>query len=221
MMRIILLAVMLSSALPVFAQGTIDKHGRYIPAKEEIEANERMGESLRKPTFIRLRLVFLNPNTDETTDFAPPYKSTDRISVRVILNHYFNGPITVVETRNQYRDLQLELLRDGDVVPYKKETQEQVDRALSEPPNDSSLPVQFLPEKDYALRRIDLSDWYKTLLPGHYQLNVRRRFAWRGEWAQSDSVTFDISPTIGESRFYRSHDNSHRATSDERERESL
>jgi hypothetical protein len=99
-----------------------------------------------------------------------------------------------MESLNQYRDLQLELMRDGDVVPYKKEAQEQFNRALSEPPNGSAAPIHFLPEKDYTLRRIDLSDWYKTLLPGHYQLTVRRRFAWEGEWVQSDSITFDIGP---------------------------
>jgi hypothetical protein len=195
MMRMVLLAITISFALPVFAQGTIDKHGRYIPTQEEIEADKRMAESLRSPSFIRLRLVFLNPDTDETSYFAPPYKSTDRIAIRVILNHYFNGPITVIESLNQCRDLQLELLRDGDIIPYKKEAQEQVDRALSEPSNGSSAPVQLLPEKDYALQRINLSDWYKTLWAGHYQLTVRRRFVWGGEWVQSDSITFDISPS--------------------------
>lgn len=210
MMRIVLLAITFSVALQVYAQGTIDKHGRYIPTQEEIEANQRMAESLRSPTFIRLQLVFLNPNTDETIDLAPPYKSVDRIAIRVILNHYFNGPITIVESRNQYRDFQLELLRDGDVVPYRKVAQKQVDRALSEPPNDSSAPIQFLPAKDYALQRINLSDWYKTLAPGHYQLTVRRRFVSKGEWAQSDAITFDISPTTGELKADRYPDNSDR-----------
>ena len=105
MMRIVFLAITVSFALPVFAQGTIDKHGRYIPTQEEIEANKRMAESRRSPTFIRLRLVFLNPHTDERSDLAPPYKSADRIAIRVILNHYFIGPITIVESRNRYRDL--------------------------------------------------------------------------------------------------------------------
>jgi hypothetical protein len=124
----------------------------------------------------------------------PSYEATDRIAIQVILSHYFNGPITIIESLNQYRDLQLELLRDGDVVLYKKEAQEQLDRALSEPFNDSSAPIQFLPEKNYA-QRINLSDWYQTLLPGHYQLTVKRRFVWGGEWVHSDSITFDISPT--------------------------
>jgi hypothetical protein len=195
MMRIVLLAITFSVALQVHAQGTIDKHGRYIPTQEEIEANQRMAESLRSPTFIRLRLVFLNPNTDETSDLAPPYKSADRIAIRVILNHYFNGPITIVESRNQYRDLQLELLRDGDVVPYKKEAQQGSKRALTEPPNDGSKTIQLLPGRDYTLPlRINLSDWYKPLLPGHYQLTFKRRFVWGGEWVQSDSITFVVGP---------------------------
>jgi hypothetical protein len=165
-MRILLWMVIISFPLSVFSQGTIDKHGRYIPTQEEIEANQRMAESLRSPTFIRLRLVFLDPNTDETSDLAPPYKSANRIAIRVILNHYFNGPITIVESRNQYRDLQLELLRDGDVVPYKKEAQQGVTRALTEPPNEGSKTTQLLPGRDYMLPlRINLSDWYKPLLP--------------------------------------------------------
>ena len=193
MMRLVLLAITIGFALPVFAQGTIDKHGRYISTEEEIEASKRMAESLRSPDFIRLRLVFLNPNTDETSYLAPPYKSTDRIAIRVILSHHFNGPVTIVQSVNQYRDLQLELLRDGDIVPYMKEAQDRVDRTLSEPPNESSASVQFLSEKDYALQLINLSDWYKTLLADHYQLTVKRRFVWGGELVQSDSLTFDIS----------------------------
>lgn len=192
-MRIIFLAITFSFALPIFAQGTIDKHGRYIPTEEEIEANKRMGEKLRHPTLVRLRLVFLNPNTGETSDLAPPYKSTDRIAIRVILNNYFDSPLTVIEYLDQYVDLQLELMRDGDVVPYKKEAQKQVDRALSELPNGSNAPAQLLPGKDYKSRPIDLSDWYETLLPGHYHLTVKRRFVWGGDWVQSDAITFDIS----------------------------
>jgi hypothetical protein len=99
-----------------------------------------------------------------------------------------------MEYLNQHADLQLELLRDGEIVPYKKEAQTQVDKALTELPNGSNAPAHFLPNKDYKLRRIDLSDWYETLLPGHYQLTVKRRFVWGGEWAQSDAVIFDIGP---------------------------
>jgi len=42
MMKFVSLAITISFALPVFAQSTIDKHGRYIPTQEEIEANKRM-----------------------------------------------------------------------------------------------------------------------------------------------------------------------------------
>jgi hypothetical protein len=194
MMRVLLLTLILSCPLSVFAQGTIDKDGRLITTKEQIEANERMAESLRKPTFIRLRLAFLKPNTDETTDLAPPYKSGDPISIRMILNHFFNGPIIITDYLNSYTDRELELLRDGDVVPYTKEAQQGVKRARTEPPNDGSRTTQLLPERDYTLPMIYLSDWYETLLPGHYQLTVKRRFVWGGEWVTSDSITFDVGP---------------------------
>lgn len=192
MIRIVILASIIGFSLPVLAQGKIDKHGRYVPTPEEIASNKLMAESLRNPDFIRLRLLFLNPNTDQSTDFAPRYNSGDLISFRLILFHFFNGPITVTDSLNKYRDFELELLRDGEIVPYKKEAQKQVDRVLTEPPNGSAAPIQFLPNKDYTLQRIDLSDWYKALLPGHYQLTARRRFVWGGEWVQSDSIIFDI-----------------------------
>jgi hypothetical protein len=185
--------VILALSLTVFAQRSIDKQARHVPTKDEIEANERMAESLRSPTFIRLRLLFLNPNTDETSDLAPPYKSGDPIAIRLILNHFFNGPITFTDYLNQYRNLQLELLRDGDVVPYKTEVQQSVERARIEPPNDGSATRRYVPEKDYVLQRINLSEWYQTLLPAHYQLTVKRRFVWDGEWVQSDSITFDVA----------------------------
>lgn len=200
MIRIVILASIIGFSLPVLAQGTIDKHGRYVPTQEEIESNKRMIENLRNPDFIRLRLVFLNPNTDQTTDFAPRYNSGDPISFRLILFHFFNGPITVTDSLNKYRDFEVELLRDGDVVPYSKEARRYVKRARTEPPNDSSSTMQLLPDKDYVLRRISLSDWYETLLPGHYQLTVKQRFVSGGEWVHSDSITFDIGPdrSIGE-----------------------
>ena len=194
MFRLFLLAVMVSFAIPILAQEPIDKHDRYSPTPEQIETSKRMGEILRKATFIRLRLVFSNPNTGETSDLAPAYKSGDRIAIRVILNHSYNGPISCEESRNQYKDLQLELLRDGDVVPYNKEAQLRVEKTSTEPPNDSSMFRQLPPEKDHILRTINLLDWYETLLPGHYQLTAKRRFVWGGEWVQSESLTFDVGP---------------------------
>ena len=143
---------------------------------------------------IRLRLVFLNPNNDETSDVAPAYKSGDRIAIRLNLNHSLNEPITFTDFANKYRDMELELRRDGDVVRYSKEVQRSVERTRIEPPNESSATRQYLHEKDYVLRRIDLPEWYDNLLPGHYQLIVKRRFVWGGEWVSSDSIIFDVGP---------------------------
>ena len=192
MMRIVLVAVTLCFAVPAVAQDRVDKQGRYVATTEEVELNARMAESLRSPTFIRLRLVFLNPNTDEKSDLAPPFKSTDRIAICVILNHYFHSPITILESLNQYSNVQIELLRNGDVVPLNKEARKRVDSALTDPPAGASAAIQLLPGKEYELQRINLSDWYKTLWPGQYQLTVKRRFVWDGEWVQSDAIIFEI-----------------------------
>ena len=55
------------------------------------------------------------------------------------------------------------------------------------------LRFSFFLKKDYTLQRIDLSEWYKPLVPGHYQLTVKRQFVRGGDWIQSDSINFDIT----------------------------
>jgi hypothetical protein len=41
---------------------------------------------------------------------------------------------------------------------------------------------------------INLDQWYEPLQSGRYQLVVRKRFVWDGDWVQSNPVLFDVLP---------------------------
>jgi len=47
---------------------------------------------------------------------------------------------------------------------------------------------------EYSLYQISLKDWYGSLGSGRYQLTIRRRFVWDGDWVQSNLVIFEIQP---------------------------
>jgi hypothetical protein len=193
------LALIFAGVISVFGQhGTIDKFGRYNPDPQEEETNKRNFELLLKPSFIKLRLVLLKPETDQQSNSAPayPYPYKTPIAVQLILTQYSSVPITLTEYANGFRDTQLELLRDGEKVTYAKKARQAIELVNSEPPSESSNFIEIIPERDYRFTRIDLSKWYGNLLPGHYYLTVRKRFAWGGDWVQSESLTFDIASAV-------------------------
>ncbi len=94
----------------------------------------------------------------------------------------------------QYRP---ELSRDGDLVSYTKSAQEKVDQAEREivPRSGSVASITLAPGRESRGFLVNLEGWYESpLRPGHYQLIVRKRFAWNGDWVESNPVTFDVIP---------------------------
>jgi hypothetical protein len=87
-----------------------------------------------------------------------------------------------------------ELFRDGELLAYTKEAQAYADRTENEPANGSGAGANLLPGREYPYRQVRLENWYEPLGPGHYQITVRRRFIWAGDWLQSTPCTFDILP---------------------------
>lgn len=93
-------------------------------AKEEFRSfvkSERGEELSGFGTFVRIKIVFLNPNNDEISALAPPYKRKDRVTLQLVMNHSFNRPLSLEQSMDSFRHLQLELRRDGDVVAFTKE----------------------------------------------------------------------------------------------------
>ncbi len=51
-----------------------------------------------------------------------------------------------------------------------------------------------MPNREYDWLALRLTDWYRPLRPGRYQLIVRKRFVPNGDWAESNALTFDVIP---------------------------
>lgn len=192
-----LCASILLLTVSVCAQSKIEEHEVQRPKEEELAANKRMTEALRHPALITLRLVSIPRDFSkegEPTDTPAPYRQGDWIDFQLMISHSFSEPLLIWQELDPYYNLRPELIKDGDLVPYKKETQENVDRKERELPNGSAAPSRLPPGREYEWQRVDLEDWYKPLGPGRYQLTVRRRFTWDGDWLQSSPVIFDVLP---------------------------
>jgi len=187
-----LLAFALSCVLSISAQGTINDRGQYVPTAEELASSKRLHEALLNPDFITLRLMFLDPNTDEQTAIPPVYTAKHRVVIALMLVHSFNDPIRFSQSRDPFTDVQLELLRNGERMPLTKRAQHRTERSEADPSRDSVV-GEFLPGKEYKLLQLDLNLWYGTLSSGQYQLTVRRRFVSGGAWVNSDSIMFNVN----------------------------
>jgi hypothetical protein len=189
-----LCAAILGLALSVCAQGTINEHGVYHPSEEEVAANKRLNELLRKPSFITLRLVSIPQSfsREKPSDTPPPYTIGDWISFQLLISQSLSETVVVWNHLWPYYEFRPELYKDGDILPYSKKAQERVERADRQPRSGSGGPTQLDPGREFELAIVRIDDWYELLGPGHYQLTVRKRFTGDGDWVQSNPVTFDV-----------------------------
>lgn len=191
--RIFLFPIMLSLTFSVFAQGQPPEAATNKDQEEEVAANKRLAEIMRKPSFINLRLVSISKDPNESpTDTPPPYKVGDQIDFQLLMTQTLWEPIVIWQMLDPYDNLRLDLTRDGDVVAYSKKATENIARTESKPPSGSGAPVQLQPGLEVEWARVQLRDWYKPLDPGRYHLTVRRRFTWDGEWIESNPIVFVV-----------------------------
>ena len=179
--------LILAATFSVLAQGTASQ-----------ESSNRLIELLRHPTFIKLRLVCIS-QAGGLTDAPPAYKEKEFISCQSFITQNSSEQIMIWNELNLYYEYRVELIRDGEMVSYSKEAKEGIETAESRPPNGSSAPLVMEPGREYSLRYINLKEWYGSLSPGRYQLTLRRRFVWDGDWVQSNPVIFEIEPRTPES----------------------
>lgn len=189
-----LCVVTLGLASSVSAQGTIDEHGVYRGTEEEIAANKRLGELLRHPIFMTLRLTSIphDVSREISSDTPPPYTVGDGIDFKLLLSQSLAETIVIWNTMWPYHEIRPELIRDGDILPLSKTAQERVDRASTESPSGSMALIHLAQGRQCEWLKIKLEDWYEPLIPGHYQLSVRQRFIDDGDWIQSNPVIFDV-----------------------------
>lgn len=179
--------LILAATFSVLGQGTATQ-----------ESSNRLIKLLRHPTFVTLRLV-CQSKAGEFSDAPPPYKEKEFINCQSFITQNASEQITIWNELNLYYEYRVDLIRDGDTVSYSKEAKEGIEIAERRPPSGSSAPLDMEPGREYSLRGINLKEWYGTLSPGRYQLTLRRRFVWDGDWVQSNSVIFQIEPRKPES----------------------
>lgn len=159
---------------------------------EVIASNARLQDLLRKPDFITLRLTY-GYAYEKPVDKPEPYKVGDSMYFELLVNQSLFEKITIEASRWAHYEYRPELSRDGEILSYSKEAKKAVDKADHEPPSWSTIPLNLELGREHRWT-VRLEDWYDRLGPGHYQLTVRKRFAWDGDWVQSNSVTFDVQP---------------------------
>ena len=191
-----LCVTILALTLSAFGQGTIDKYGVYHPTDEEIADNKRIAELLRHPSLISLRLVSIPHDAprEKPSDTPGPYKVKQLIDFQLLITQTSLEKIVIENYLNPYYEYRSELIRDGDVVPYTQRAKEMAETYERRPPDGSMYPVTIERARERFWTRVNLEDWYEPLGPGHYQLTVRKRFAWDGDWVQSNPVVFDVQP---------------------------
>ena len=170
--------VIIFSTLSVLAQDT----------NQDLTATTRLIELLRRPSHITLRLS-MPPNDQEKQYYEKAF-----ISFEVFMTQNSSESLTIWEEANPYYQCRPELTRNGEIVPYTKEGQKGAQIADTQPYNGSARLFVMKPGQEYTLPPINLDDWYQPLEPGRYQLIVRRRFVWDGDWVESNPILFDVLP---------------------------
>jgi hypothetical protein len=187
----------LSIALSVHAQGTVDKDGVYHPTEQEIANNKRIAELFRHPTFITLRLASMPRDVprEEPSTTPSPYTNDQWLHFQIFITQNSAETFVIGNYGGPYYQYRPELSRDGDIVPYTKDVQEKVLRAEREPYSGSVASTTLVPGRESRSHSVNFEDWYESpLSPGRYQLVVRKRFVPNGDWAESNPVTFDVVP---------------------------
>ena len=179
--------LILVATFSVLAQGTASQ-----------ENAKRLMELLRHPTFVTLRLVCIS-QAGKLTDAPPAYKEKEFITCQSFITQNSSEQIMIWNELNLYYEYRVDLISDGEIVSYAKEAKEGIELAERRPPSGSSAPLDMEPGREYSLRYINLKEWYGSLGPGRYQLTIRRRFVWDGDWVQSNPVIFEIEPRKPES----------------------
>lgn len=187
-----LCAFVLSTAVSIHGQGTIDKHGAYHSTDKEIAISQHLLELLRHPTFITLRLLASPRDVprENLTDTPSPYKVKDWISFQLFITQNSTEAITFWSSVDPYYQSRPELMRDGESVPYSKKAQ--VEIVEPQLPSGSGAPITLEPGREHPSNYVNLDDWYDPLTPGFYQLRVRKRFAWDGDWVTSTPIYFEV-----------------------------
>jgi hypothetical protein len=193
--KIVALAVLLSTGGRLAAGQDQSKKQSEWEAKAVAQMSEearRKYERLKHPTFAQLELLPRLPELSESPeDVSKPYHVGDKIFFRLLVTNTSTEDVGFTNADYYYYD-RPQLLRDGEVVPYRDglaELLKKVDKTFG----DTSR-AYLIPPHGTAEVTVKIEDWYGPLEPGRYLLTVKRRFVWGGEWIESPSLMFEVVP---------------------------
>jgi hypothetical protein len=158
-----------------------------------VEAAKQRYDRLRRADFASIEVRRIPPELNQPAEeVARHFKTNERIMFQIVLTNISNTPISfpIGDNRKQLRP---KLIRDGDLVPYRKSLDELLTQKEKEPMFTSAKGATLKPG-DNVVTYLDLKDWYEPLKHGHYQLSVKERFIWDGQWVESSSITFEVDP---------------------------
>jgi hypothetical protein len=182
----------------VLGQGSVDEYGGYRPTEEEIEHNKRILELWKHPTFVTLRLTSVRRDSqnEESSTTPSPYYSDERMDFLLFMTQNSTETLSITSSSGgSFRQYKPYLIRDGEVVLFSDEAQRNIKRAEAEVLSGSRIAKFLEPGHEYRVDRLSLDSWYDyPVRPGHYQLTIKRRFAFDGDWVESNPVTFDVVP---------------------------
>jgi hypothetical protein len=161
-------------------------------SREELRArNMRLHDRLNKPDFITLRLTYSDA-LGRSIDTPQSYQVGDSFAFQLFITQSLSEQIELEVMLDSFCDTRTELFKDGDRVPYSKVAQRHIQNVENLSPGGSAGPLTLPAGQESGALTVRLEDWYEPLGPGHYQLSVRKRFDWTGEWVESNSLTFEV-----------------------------
>ncbi|HEX8846955.1 MAG TPA: hypothetical protein VF791_20095 [Pyrinomonadaceae bacterium] len=193
--KIVMLAIILIAGSQVaLAQDKSKKQAEWeANAAQMSEDMRHKYERLKNPTFAQIELLpRLLESSENPEELSKPYKVGDKIFFRLLITNTSSEDVSFSVANPSYYN-RPQLLRDGEVVPYRAGLVELLKWKERTPGNESVRGTTLRPhETDTVI--IEMKDWYEPLQPGRYLLTVKRRFIWRGEWIESSSLTFEVVP---------------------------
>ncbi len=152
------------------------------------------------PGAVKVELTTLPVLPSDGTEPLESRESGSPISFQVLMTNTSAEKLLAV-VYDPYYQSSPRLIRNGKVIPYRKEIAELV-KQREEKQRERNLRFYRLyfyrvlePGKPTAVNNLDLRDWYDPLVPGQYQLTTRYRFEGGAEWTpESSRVKFEVIP---------------------------
>jgi len=149
--------------------------------------------ALEHPELIKLELLprQLELNEDPKA-LRAPYAANSKIYFRLQATNTSSQKVTLFIIHTYYQD-RLELLRDGQIVPYKTGVDKSLVAKEKDPATHFVQSVTLDPNESREIEYLFLKDWYGRLEPGHYRLSLKHRFEPGQDWIESSPITFEVA----------------------------